>query len=65
MNQADVISTMNPSSPLDRFSSVTVKAYGVPAEASMLATTLKTLTRILYGPYKSTGENEDFVYPGL
>ena len=65
MKQADVISIMNPSRPLDQFSSVTVKQHEVTAEPSMLAITLKTLTRILYGPYKSTGENEDFVYPGL
>jgi len=65
MKQADVISLMNPSRSLDQMGGVVVKQYEVMAEPSTLAITLKTLTRILYGPYKSSGENEYLIYPGL
>ena len=62
---ADVISLINASRPLDQVAGVAVKQYGVMAEPSMLAITLKTFTRILYGPYRFIGENEEVVYPGL
>ena len=65
MKQADAISIMHPSGSLNQVAGVAIKRYGVVAEPSMLAVTLKTFTRILYGPYKSIGENEDFIYPGL